>query len=153
MKQQIAETKNVAIEETIAATNEVVNETPTKVTKASKVRAMFVDGYSRKQISDSLGIRYQQVYQYTSAMQNEHHNDDSTGRAIIVTTESGEKLTRKDYVISELRKGRTRGNVAKELGIPYQVVYGYLKKANLLELGIKVADEVENVVADETDTK
>lgn len=147
MKQQNAETKNVAIEETVAATTEVVNETPTKVTKASQVRALFVSGLSRKQISDQLGIRYQQVYQYTSAMENEHHNAESTGRSVIVTTDSGEKLTRKDYVISELRKGRTRGNVAKELGVPYQVVYGYLKKADLLDLGIKVTEEEPNDVA------
>lgn len=133
-----------AVETEAAVVAETENQGTAKPeTKASVCRKLFVDGLSRKEISVKLGIRYQQVYQYTSAMTNAHHNDQSTGRAIIMTTDSGEKVTRKEYVIQELRNGRTRGAVAKELGVPYQVVYGYLKKEGLLNLGIPEPKKTE----------
>ena len=140
---------NAVVAETMNTETKAVVE---KVTKASICRRLFEEGLSRKQIADKLGIRYQQVYQYTSFMENAHHNAESTGRAIIVRNDEGVEMTRKEFVISELRKGKTRGEVAKQLNMPYQVVYGYLKKEGLLELGVRKDEETKTVV-DEPSTK
>lgn len=135
-------TEAIAAQETVEPT--------IKVTKASIVRGMFNAGQSRAEIAKALNIRYQQVFAYTVNMTNEHHNAETTGRSIMVEKEDGSSVTRKAYVAEELQKGRTRGAIAKELGVPYQVIYGYCKSMGMLEYGGRVAEKTEETVAVET---
>ena len=146
-KNVTTETKE-AIAEAIAAQETV--EPTIKVTKASIVREMFNAGQSRAEIAKALNIRYQQVFAYTVNMTNEHHNAETTGRSIMVEKEDGSSVTRRAYVAEELKKGRTRGAIAKELGVPYQVIYGYCKSMGMLEYGGRVAEKTEETVAVET---
>ena len=134
-------TEAIAAQETVEPT--------IKVTNASIVRGMFNAGQSRAEIAKALNIRYQQVFAYTVNMTNEHHNAETTGRSIMVEKEDGSSVTRKAYVAEELKKGRTRGAIAKELGVPYQVIYGYCKSMGMLEYGGRVAEEAEEMVAAE----
>ena len=133
--------KNVTIETTEAIAAQEAVEPTIKVTKASIVREMFIAGQSRAEIAKALNIRYQQVFAYTANMTNEHHNAETTGRSIMITKEDGSTVTRKAYVAEELMKGRSRGEIAKELGVPYQVVYGYCKSMGMLAYGGKAAEE------------
>lgn len=153
MTQKNSKNVTTEIKEAIAAQETVAQETvePTiKVTKASIVRGMFNAGQSRAEIAKALNIRYQQVFAYTVNMTNEHHNAETTGRSIMVEKEDGSSVTRKAYVAEELKKGRTRGAIAKELGVPYQVIYGYCKSMGMLEYGGRVAEKTEETVAVET---
>lgn len=133
--------KDVTIETTEAIAAQETVEPTIKVTKASIVRGMFIAGQSRTEIAKALGIRYQQVFAYTVNMTNGHHNAETTGRSIMIAKEDGSTVTRKAYVAEELMKGRTRGSIAKELGVPYQVIYGYCKNMGMLEYGGKVVEE------------
>lgn len=49
------------------------------------------------------------------------------GAAIMITTPSGEQMRRIDYIRQEFAKGRKRGEIAKELGVAYQIVFAATK--------------------------
>ena len=55
------------------------------------------------------------------------------GRAVMIThPETGEEIRRHDYIREQvLELGRTRGEVAKELGVIYQVVYASTKELKI----------------------
>lgn len=55
------------------------------------------------------------------------------GRAVMIThPETGEEVRRHDYIREQvLDKGRSRGEVARELGVIYQVVYASTKELKI----------------------
>lgn len=65
------------------------------------------------------------------------------GAAIMITTASGESMRRIDYIRQEFAKGRKRGEIAKELGVAYQIVFAATKPAK---------DEAAPAEAGATDT-
>ena len=76
----------------------------------------------RADIAKELEISYQIVFSYTKGLTNSHHNENTNGRSIMIND-----VTRKEYVINEFNKNRSRGDIAKELGISYQIVFSYTK--------------------------
>ena len=77
---------------------------------------------SRGEIAKELEVSYQIIFSYTKDLKNSHHNENTNGRAIMIND-----VTRKEYVINEFNKNRSRGEIAKELGISYQIVFSYTK--------------------------
>lgn len=49
------------------------------------------------------------------------------GAAIMITTPDGAQMRRIDYIRQEFAKGRKRGEIAKELGVAYQIVFAATK--------------------------
>ena len=49
------------------------------------------------------------------------------GAAIMITTADGASMRRIDYIRQEFAKGRKRGEIAKELGVAYQIVFAATK--------------------------
>ena len=49
------------------------------------------------------------------------------GAAIMITTAEGTQMRRIDYIRQEFAKGRKRGEIAKELGVAYQIVFAATK--------------------------
>ena len=76
----------------------------------------------RADIAKELDISYQIVFSYTKDLKNSHHNENTNGRSIMI-----EDKTRKQYVIDEFNKNRSRGDIAKELNVSYQIVFSYTK--------------------------
>lgn len=50
-------------------------------------------------------------------------------RTVMVEDDGGGKITRVAYIKREFAKGRKRGEIAKELGVPFQIVYAATKPA------------------------
>ena len=86
------------------------------------IREFCEKNRSRGDIAKELEISYQIVFSYTKNLQNSHHNENTNGRSIMIND-----VTRKEYVINEFNKNRSRGDIAKELGISYQIVFSYTK--------------------------
>jgi predicted transcriptional regulator len=86
------------------------------------IREFSNNDRSRGEIAKELEISYQIVFSYTKGLQNSHHNENTNGRSIMIAD-----VTRKQYVIDEFNKNRSRGEIAKELGISYQIVFSYTK--------------------------
>ena len=76
----------------------------------------------RADIAKELGVSYQIIFSYTKDLKNSHHNEESNGRSIMIND-----ITRKEYVINEFNKNRSRGEIAKELGVSYQIIFSYTK--------------------------
>ena len=86
------------------------------------IREFCENDRSRGEIAQELEVSYQIIFSYTKDLKNSHHNEDTNGRSIMIND-----VTRKEYVINEFNKNRSRGEIAKELGISYQIVFSYTK--------------------------
>ena len=86
------------------------------------IREFCENDRSRGEIAKELEVSYQIIFSYTKDLKNSHHNEDTNGRSIMIND-----VTRKEYVINEFNKNRSRGEIAKELGISYQIVFSYTK--------------------------
>ena len=49
------------------------------------------------------------------------------GRTVILQEGPGAGMRRVDYIRQEFQKGRSRSEIAKELGVPYQIVFAATK--------------------------
>ena len=76
----------------------------------------------RADIAKELNVSYQIVFSYTKDLRNSHHNENTNGRSIMI-----EDKTRKQYVIDEFNKNRSRSEIAKELNVSYQIIFSYTK--------------------------
>ena len=86
------------------------------------IREFCENDRSRGEIAQELEVSYQIIFSYTKDLKNSHHNENTNGRSIMIND-----VTRKEYVINEFNKNRSRGEIAKELGISYQIVFSYTK--------------------------
>ena len=86
------------------------------------IREFCEKNRSRGEIAKELNVSYQIIFSYTKNLQNSHHNENTNGRSIMI-----EDKTRKQYVIDEFNKNRSRGEIAKELNVSYQIVFSYTK--------------------------
>ncbi len=46
-----------------------------------------------------------------------------SGKSRIMITKDGVQISRTDYIRQEIKKGRTRGSISRELGVIYQIVF------------------------------
>lgn len=103
------------------------------ISRSAYIRQEFLKNRTRGELAKELGVPYGIVYSATANMENSHHTnneDGSVNRGAVVTiqTEDGEKkVSRAEYARQEVAKGRTRGDVAKELGVAYATVYAATK--------------------------
>ena len=77
---------------------------------------------SRADIARELEVSYQIIFSYTKDLRNTHHNENTNSRSIMIND-----ITRKEYVINEFNKNRSRGDIARELGVSYQIIFSYTK--------------------------
>jgi transposase len=104
------------------------------ISRSAYIRQEFTKDRTRGDIAKELGVAYGIVYSATTNMENSHHsnNEDGTvnrGAVVTVQTADGEKkMSRAEYARQEVGNGRTRGDVAKELGVAYATVYAATKE-------------------------
>lgn len=139
------------VQDQVVSNEEVVTETATPVTEAAPVekvvllsdttgkeisrsawiRQEFLKNRSRGDIAKQLGVAYGIVYSATANMTNEVHQATEGGavaRGVVMQhPETGENISRADYCREQVEKGRSRGELAKELGIAYATVYAATK--------------------------
>lgn len=103
------------------------------ISRSAYIRQEFNKNRTRGDIAKELAVAYGIVYSATANMENSHHtnNGDGTvnrGAVVKVQTDDGEKtMSRADYARQEVGKGRSRGDVSKELGVAYATVYAATK--------------------------
>lgn len=89
------------------------------------IRRRVSEGQSRSEIAKELGVTYQVVYAATKGL------SVPAGRRSGHTMENGEP--RRDYIRRRISEGQTRGEIARELGVTYQVVYAATKDLSVPE--------------------
>jgi hypothetical protein len=89
--------------------------------RGDKIREMYDNGNGMKRgdIAKLFGIAYQQVYAYTKPPEGERQ-----GRGKVILP-SGQP--RAEYIREQAEAGRTRAEIANELGVAYQIVYAATK--------------------------
>lgn len=93
----------------------VTNET---LSKSSKMRELFELGFSVKEISNLLGVRYNFVYNVISNYVNVNE--------IKIVTDKTE--TKKDLIIKLYNEGKTRKEISIELKTNYNYVFNTIKQ-------------------------
>jgi len=88
--------------------------------RSEYIRQEFDKDRSRRDIADELGISYNIVYGATANMTN-----DATRESRMVLMEDG--TPRREYIREQIKEGRTRSDIADELGITYNAVYAASK--------------------------
>lgn len=89
--------------------------------RGDKIRELYDNGNGMKRgdIAKLFGVAYQVVYQYTKPPEGERQ---SRGKVILPNGQP-----RAEYIREQAEAGRTRAEIAKELGVPYQIVYAATK--------------------------
>jgi transposase-like protein len=91
---------------------------------------------TRAQIARELEVPYQIVYQFTKGMDNipkgqrggASFGDPRNRTRVIVELPDGREMPRSEYIRMRIEQdGRSRGEVAEELGVPYQVIFAASK--------------------------
>jgi len=88
--------------------------------RSEYIRQEFEKDRGRSDIAEELQISYNIVYGATANMTNE-----STRESRMVLMEDG--TPRKDYIREQIEEGRTRSDIADELGVSYNIVYAASK--------------------------
>jgi len=95
---------------------------PEGLTRKAYIRKLFQEGWKRSDIAKHLGVKYQIVFAATKDLENEHHPKSGTrgsrGRVLMP-----DGTPRVEYIRAQVAAGRSRKEVAEELGISYQQVY------------------------------
>ena len=116
--------------------------------RKQQILELFQQDLSRSEIAKRLGVPYQVVYQYTKGMTNAATKPGGGARRVIL--DNG--MPRAEYIRQEFAKGRSRSEIAKELGVPYQVVYAAtrnMRPANAAD--DEAEDELEGAVAEDAE--
>lgn len=92
--------------------------------RAAYIRQEFMKGRTRSDIAKELGVPFSVVYAATANMDN---GVNTHGRTVMIELPDGTKMPRSEYIRQEFMKGRTRSDIAKELDVPYQIVYAATK--------------------------
>jgi hypothetical protein len=97
--------------------------------RSAYIRQEFLKGRSRGDIAKELGIPYGLVYTATANMTNEAHpGGPGVGRVGNRGTIMEDGTSRAEWLRQQVAAGRSRGDLAKELGIPYATVYAATKE-------------------------
>lgn len=92
------------------------NET---LSKSSKMKQLFELGYSVKEISNMLNIRYNFVYNVISNYVNVNQ---------IETIKEVNKQSKKDLIVELFKQGKTRKEISVELKTNYNYVFNVIKE-------------------------
>jgi hypothetical protein len=109
--------------------------------RSQAIRLMAEDGMSTSAIAKQLDIPYQYAYRVLS--QSGHitkgEGSGTGGRARAMVTWEGEERPRLEVIRELAASGQSRGQIAKALNVPYQIVYQALKS----QASAAGADEAE----------
>ena len=131
---------NVAVEDD----HELAQAETTQVDRNEWIREQVASGRERSEVAAALGLSYGVVYQLTK--------DQEGSRQTVQYDYNGEKISRSEYIRRLYGEGKSRADIAKELGVEYSVVWSALKTlksdedkfAEAIDKLAKFADLVEN---------
>lgn len=126
-------TEEVAVEEVVVAPVEYISDNTGKpISRSAYIRQEFLKDRPRGEIAKELGCAYGIVYSATANMENAVHKateDGGTARgAVMEHPTTGEMVARADYCREQVEAGRSRGDLAKELGVAYATIYAATKE-------------------------
>ncbi len=98
----------------------------TEGSRAAYIRQEFLKGRTRSDIAKELGVPFGIVYSATANMDNGTTRQRG-GNSKMIELSDGTKMPRSEYIKQEFLKGKSRGDIAKELGVAYQVVFAATK--------------------------
>jgi transposase len=93
------------------------------VSRAQQMRTMYGDGKTRSEIAKHFDVTYQTVFAATKTMPTNGAASASLGRERVYVDVDGERVPRLQYIRDRYAGGATRGEIAKELNVSYQIVY------------------------------
>ena len=99
------------------ATDVVYNDEDLKtVSRNEWIKEQVNNGVARGDIAKMLDISYGVIYGLTKEA-------EGTRTVHMITLEDGTEVSRTEYIRQQIAAGKTRGEVAKELGVDYSVVW------------------------------
>lgn len=118
---QVVEVKEVDGAEVIFVNGEATDVTYKEDELTDKLRNEWIqevvaNGMSRGDVAKILDVSYGVVYGLTK-------DAESTRQTYTVTLEDGTEISRAEYIRRQAAAGVSRGDIAKELGVPYSVVW------------------------------
>jgi len=109
--------------------------------RAKAIRLMLEEGMSRGEVARALDIPYQIVYRVAKDAGVGGGSGEARPRATVIY--NGEERLRAEVIRELAAEGHTRAAIAKQLGVPYQVVYQTLKKGSGAPRGEQVSEAQE----------
>lgn len=99
------------------------------VSRAEVIRELFSQNWKRADIAKHLDVPYNVVFQATANMTNAHHAPGKGGVAApkMITLPDGTQMPRAEYIRQQVAAGRSRAEIAKELGISPSAVWSATK--------------------------
>lgn len=99
------------------------------VPRAQLIRELFNQDWKRADIAKLLDIPYNIVFQATANLANAHHSPGNNAQRgpKMVTLPTGEEIPRSEYIKQQVALGRSRAEIAKELGISTSAVWNVTK--------------------------
>ena len=118
---QVVEVKEVDGAEVTFVNGEATDVTYKEDELTDKLRNEWIQevvagGMSRGDVAKILDVSYGVVYGLTK-------DAESTRQTYTVTLEDGTEISRAEYIRRQAAAGVSRGDIAKELGVPYSVVW------------------------------
>ncbi|MDY2911869.1 MAG: hypothetical protein SOT58_07445 [Agathobacter sp.] len=110
------------------------------------IKEMVDNGMSRGDIAKILGLSYGVIYGLTKDSEN-------TRQTHTITLEDGTEISRAEYIRRRVAEGVSRSDVAKELDVPYSVVWQATKTEKTDEDKFRAALEVIESYVDQLDNK
>lgn len=134
--EQLLHIDNVATE---LPEGEVVAET-TEVDRNTWIKEQVANGVTRADVASALGLSYGVVYGITKDSEGSSNRHEVT-----VTNEDGseETISRSEYIRRLFATGKTKAEIAKELGVDYPIVWAALK--GLKPESEKLADAIDKL--------
>ena len=148
---QFVEIKEVDGQELTFVNGEAVDTTYAEADLQDKnrnewIKEMVDDGMSRGDIAKILGLSYGVIYGLTKDSEN-------TRQTHTITLEDGTEISRAEYIRRRVSEGASRSDVAKELDVPYSVVWQPTKTEKTDEDKFRAALEVIESYVDQLDNK
>lgn len=118
---QMVEVKEVEGQQITFVDGEAVDTTYEEADLTDKSRNEWIKekveaGMSRGDIAKILDLSYGVIYSLTKDSEN-------TRQTYTVTDENGEEISRAEYIRRQVAAGKSRSDIAKELDVPYSVVW------------------------------
>ncbi len=150
---QAAEELEEQVEEAVTAEAPATKATAAPTGKRALYQQEYKAGKSRAQIAKEQNTTYQNVYAATKDMENNGTgggNADGSGgfrpRVFVeVEDDKGEtvQMPRSEYIRKQYEAGVSRGEIAKELGVAFQIVYAATKNMPKPDAKADEGDELE----------
>ena len=106
------------------------------VSRNEWIKEQVANGVARGDLAKMLDISYGVIYGLTKEA-------EGTRTVHMITLEDGTEISRTEYIRQQIAAGKTRGEVAKELGVDYSVVWQATKVQKTA--ADKFAELVENI--------